>query len=247
MILLLSWRATQKPSKKSAAPPRATVTAVAAPSPKRLFKATQAPLVLRHRPRGRFVVLDFETTGLDPAYGARIIEVSAREIVNGEPQRELCTLVDPGFAVPSFITSLTGITTAMVRGAPRSAEVMSELAAFLGDSTVVAHNASFDMKFLQAESEASPGGCLCTLLLSRRLFPDRGGYSLSEISRSLGIKLLPGMHRASADTFVTTLLFEQIYGHAKERCGGRELELSALEKIQRLTKKKVEGWFEGQA
>jgi len=219
---------------------------VAAASPKRLFKASQAPLVLRHRPPGRFVVLDFETTGLDPAYGARIIEVSAREIVNGEPQRELCTLIDPGFAVPSVITSITGITTAMVRGAPRSAEVMSELAAFLANSTVVAHNASFDMKFLQAESEASPDRCLCTLLLSRRVFPDRGTYRLSDISRSLGIDIPRGMHRASADTFVTTLLFEQIYGQARERCGGRELELAALEEIQRLTKKKVESWFEGQ-
>lgn len=227
------------------APPVATATTVAKP----LFKASQAPLVLRHRPPGRFVVLDFETTGLSPDQGARIIEVSAREIVDGEPRRELCSLVDPGFPVPSFITGITGITTAMVRGAPRSPEVMSELAAFLGSATIIAHNASFDLKFLRFEgdehrSAATDYRSLCTLLLARRVFPDRGGYRLSDISRSLGISLPTGMHRASADTFVTALLFEQIYARAKDRCGGKELEAADLQEIQRLTKTKVELWFE---
>lgn len=71
-------------------------------------------------PSGRFIVLDFETTGLSPAQGARVIEVSAREVVDGHAGDEFLTFIDPGIRVPTQITQITGITTAILRGAPTS-------------------------------------------------------------------------------------------------------------------------------
>jgi DNA polymerase-3 subunit epsilon len=104
-------------------------------------------------PTGRFVVLDFETTGLSPQGGARVIEVSAREVVDGRAGEEFLTFVDPGQAVPSVITQITGITTEMLQGAPKSPGVMRELAAFIGSSPVVGHNVGFDRKFLEYEAD----------------------------------------------------------------------------------------------
>ena len=205
-------------------------------------------MILRRKPPGRFVVLDFETTGIEPTFGSRVIEVSAREVVNGEPGRELCTLIDPGFPVPSEITFMTGITTAMVRGMPASAEVMSELCGFIGVSPIVAHNANFDLKFLRHESVQVRSASkfdrnICTLLLARRMFPDHSSYKLGLISSALGIPLPKNMHRASADTFVTTLLFEKIYGHAVDLCAGENMDLSAFEALQRIEKRKVAKWL----
>ena len=80
------------------------------------------------------MVLDFETTGLCPREGARVIEVSAREVIDGQAGAEFLTFVDPGVSVPAEITMITGITTPMLRGAPKSPAVMRELVAFIGAS-----------------------------------------------------------------------------------------------------------------
>jgi len=123
------------------------------------------------------VMLDFETTGLSPGEGARVIEVSAREVIDGRPGAEFLTFVDPGLAVPAEITMITGITTPMLRGAPKSAAVMRELVAFIGASPVVGHNVGFDRKFLEHEGDEFLDGrevrTLCTLLLARRMLPGR--------------------------------------------------------------------------
>lgn len=222
------------------------------PAPRKpIVQAAQAPFVLRRHPLGRFVVLDFETTGLNPIYGARVIEVSAREIVDGQLRSELCTLVDPGSEVPQEITSITGITTAMVRGKPRSAEVIGELCGFIADAPIIAHNAGFDLKFLIHESmqhciALQSERHICTLLLARRVFPDHGSYKLGLISSALGIALPANMHRASADTYVTTLLFEKIYASAVDKSGGRFLELTTLEALQRIERRKVDKWLTAQ-
>ncbi|NCT90028.1 DEDD exonuclease domain-containing protein [Cellulomonas sp. APG4] len=99
--------------------------------------------------RVTFVVLDLETTGGTPAT-AGITEVGAVKVRGGEVLGELQTLVDPGGPVPAFIASLTGITTSMVRGAPRIEQVLPSLLEFLQGSVLVAHNASFDVGFLRA-------------------------------------------------------------------------------------------------
>jgi DNA polymerase-3 subunit epsilon len=185
---------------------------------------------------GRYVVLDFETTGLSPALGARVIEVSAREIIDGRAGQEFSTLVNPGVRVPAEVTQITGITTAMLSGAPRSFTVMHALADFIGASPVVAHNAGFDRKFLEYEAQAFLDGrqilMLCTLLLARRVFPGRPSYRLGDIVREVGINVPGQLHRASADTWVTTHLFARICADARTRCTAQHFDHDVLHRLQ---------------
>ncbi|MDD4495812.1 MAG: PHP domain-containing protein, partial [Eubacteriales bacterium] len=95
-----------------------------------------------------YVVFDIETTGLY-AERDKITEIGAVRIVNGEITQEFCSFVNPGIPIPSEITSLTGITDEMVADAPPIREVIKEFIKFAGESTLVAHNASFDISFIR--------------------------------------------------------------------------------------------------
>lgn len=196
---------------------------------------------------GRFVVLDFETTGLSPFLGARVIEVSAREIIDGRAGQEVSTLIDPGVRVPREVTQITGITTAMLSGAPKSSVVMRKLAGFIGASPVVAHNAGFDRKFLEHEAQEFLDGrqvrTLCTLLLARRVFPGRASYRLGDIVREVGINVPGQLHRASADTWVTTHLFARICADARSRCAAQRFDHDVLHRLQRVRIDAAHEWL----
>src|SRR5690606_36026425 len=97
------------------------------------------------------VVLDFETTGLSPDQGDRVIEVGAVLIENNRITDRFQSLMNPGMRINGFIENYTGITNAMLKDAPPVPEVMEEFASFLGDHHLVAHNANFDRRFLDAE------------------------------------------------------------------------------------------------
>ncbi|HSF27235.1 MAG TPA: DEDD exonuclease domain-containing protein [Actinomycetes bacterium] len=99
-------------------------------------------------PEATFVVVDLETTGGSPA-GAEITEIGAVKVRGGQVLAEFQTLVRPSLPIPPFIAVLTGITDAMVAGAPRLETVVPAFLEFLGDAVVVAHNAPFDVSFLQ--------------------------------------------------------------------------------------------------
>ena len=96
-------------------------------------------------------VIDFETTGLSPGMGDRTTEVAVVLLENGQIIDRYQSLMNAGVWIPSFIQELTGISNAMIRKAPPVAKVMKELADFVGDVPFLAHNASFDRKFLDAE------------------------------------------------------------------------------------------------
>ena len=96
-------------------------------------------------------IIDFETTGLSPNEGARATEIAAIILQGGRIVRRYQSLMNAGVRIPFFITDLTGITNEMVRNAPSSAKVMREVADFVGGLPLVAHNASFDRKFWDAE------------------------------------------------------------------------------------------------
>ena len=98
------------------------------------------------------VMIDFETTGLSPDMGDRITEVAALRIEGGRITDRFVSLINCNARIPSFITGLTGITQAMVDKAPPVAEVVPQLLDFIGSDALSAHNASFDEKFLRAES-----------------------------------------------------------------------------------------------
>lgn len=237
---------TTEPSNVTSSPVGAESMAAsptaAAANPKPIGGPTPAgaPAIFtaRHAPPDRFVVLDFETTGLSPERGARVIEVSAREFVGGRSGREILTFIDPGVPIPSDIVRLTGITNAMVRGAPRPAEVMREVAAFVGDAPIVGHNVAFDRKFLVAEARSflprQGPRTLCTLLLARRLLPGRASYKLGGLVDEIGIERPPQrLHRASADTWVTSQLFDHLCGQARRSCP-RDVDHDLLDALQRI-------------
>jgi DNA polymerase III subunit epsilon len=94
------------------------------------------------------VVLDFETTGLSPNYGDRPIEIGAVLLKNGEIIDRFQKLMNPGVLINSFIENYTGITNKMLADQPSCENVMTEFSEFIGDYNLVAHNASFDKRFL---------------------------------------------------------------------------------------------------
>lgn len=149
------------------------------------------------------VVLDFETTGLSPDCGDRAIEIGAVKIVDGQIVERFQKLMNPGFAISGFIAEYTGITNAMLRNAAPCCEVMGEFHEFLGTHNLVAHNASFDRKFLDAElsriSRSYAGSFSCSMLLARRLIQDAMNHKLETLVRHLGIQAEGAFHRALYD------------------------------------------------
>lgn len=190
------------------------------------------------------VMLDFETTGLSPAAGARITEVAALRIVEGRVVDRFVSLVNCGVQVPTFITGLTGITQAMVDRAPGASVVVPELLRFIGKDALAAHNASFDEKFLRAESarlNMTPGHVrlLCSLKLSRRLLPGMPSYRLSSLSGALGIGFNGTAHRAEADAEVSAAVLIHIGERLRSIYGVAGIDTDLLARLCRLSAAKV--------
>lgn len=194
------------------------------------------------------VMLDFETTGLSPDAGDRITEVAALRIADGRVVERYVSLVNCGVRVPSFITQLTGITQAMVDGAPPASDVVPALIDFIGADVLAAHNASFDEKFLKAEGAllghaCRHGGLVCSLKLSRRVFPGLPSYKLGELSRALGIRFNSRAHRAEADAEVAAQLLMHIGRHLGEAYGLAGVDLDLLVALNRVAAAKVEAFM----
>jgi len=155
-----------------------------------------------------YTVFDTETTGLNPSEGDQIIQIGATRCVNGRmlKQESFEQLINPGRLIPPAGIPIHGITQDMVRGKPLIAEVLPAFYAFAQDTVLVAHNAAFDMKFLQLQ-EADTGlvfsqPVLDTLLLSAVVHPNQDAHRLEAIAERFGITIL-GRHTALGDAFVT--------------------------------------------
>lgn len=190
------------------------------------------------------VMLDFETTGLSPAAGDRITEVAALRIVDGRIVDRFVSLVNCGVRVPFYITQLTGITQAMVDAAPCVSEIMPALVHFIGSDTLSAHNASFDEKFLTAESrdlglQPQYERMVCSLKLARRLFPGLPSYKLSALSGALGIRFSGSAHRAEADAEVSAKVLIHIGEHLARTYGVPHVEPQLLARVNGLSAAKV--------
>lgn len=159
-------------------------------------------------------VIDFETTGMTPAQGARATEVAIVLLEGEQVVGRFQSLMKTGVWIPPFITRLTGITNAMVNDAPPAENVMREAARFVGDAPMVAHNAAFDRKFWQAELAlaglTAPHPFACTVLLSRRIYPDAPSHSLGNITRRLGLPPAGRAHRALADAEMAAALLARM-------------------------------------
>jgi DNA polymerase-3 subunit epsilon len=194
------------------------------------------------------VMLDFETTGLSPDNGDRITEVAALRIEDGRITDRYVSLVNCGVRIPSFITGLTGITQRMVDSAPPAGEVVPQLVEFIGGDTLSAHNASFDDKFLRAESArcglaARHLGPVCSLKLARRVYPELGSYKLGTLSGSLGIRFNGTAHRAEADAEVAAQVLLHIARHLGQRYGYTEVAPELLMSVNKLAAAKVHAFL----
>ena len=194
------------------------------------------------------VMLDFETTGLSPAMGDRITEVAALRIVAGRVTERYVSLVNCNVRIPSFITQLTGISQAMVDAAPPVTQVLPELLDFIGGDTLSAHNASFDEKFLKAEAErlgqrCGHAGLLCSLKLSRRIFPGMPSYKLGLLSGQLGIRFRSAAHRAESDAEVAAELLIHIARHLDQRYALGPVAPQLLLSVNRLSAAKVPAYL----
>lgn len=175
-----------------------------------LFQMDEQGSALDDRPLSElaYTVFDTETTGLNPAGGDAIIQLGAARIVNGKLLRQETfeQLVDPGRHIPEASIPIHGISQDMVAGKPRIAQVLPVFHAYAQDTVLVAHNAAFDMRFLQLQ-EATTGiafhqPVLDTLLLSAVVHPHQESHRLEAIAERFNITIL-GRHTALGDALVT--------------------------------------------
>jgi DNA polymerase-3 subunit epsilon len=177
----------------------------------------------------REIVLDTETTGLDPFQGHRVVEIGCIELVNRIPtgQSFHCYL-NPERDVPAEAVAIHGLSTDFLKDKPFFLEVVEELIAFIGDAPLVAHNAMFDLGFLNAELERA-GKMLMpreravdTLLLARRKYPGAPNR-LDDLCARYGID---NSHRTKHGALLDAELLAEVY---LELIGARQAQLVLVE------------------
>jgi DNA polymerase-3 subunit epsilon len=174
----------------------------------------------------REIILDTETTGLDPAQGHRLVEIGAIELVNHIPSgRRYHVYIDPGRDMPAEAEAVHGLSTAFLRGKPVFSAVIEELLAFIGDAPLVMHNASFDLGFLNWELAAArrdklpPERIIDTLMLARQRHP-MGPNSLDALCKRYGVD---NSRRDKHGALLDAELLAEVY---IELIGGRQAALT---------------------
>lgn len=193
------------------------------------------------------VVLDFETSGISPDCGDRAIEIGAVKFRAGEIVDRYQSLMNPGLRISSFIESYTGITNSMVQAAPRSAEVMREFAGFIGDLPLVAHNASFDRRFLHAEFARIGLPCQqafgCSMLAARRVYPDAPNHKLETLVRYRCLQTDGTFHRALADAEMTAQLWLAMVEDLRAQYGFSAVPFVLMRNLTKVPKTQVEDYL----
>ncbi|WP_395665252.1 DNA polymerase III subunit epsilon [Methylocella sp.] len=173
----------------------------------------------------REIVLDTETTGLDPAQGHRVVEIGAVEILNAIPTGQIFHVyLDPERDMPEEAFRVHGLSGEFLAGKPVFAAALDDLLKFLGEATIVAHNAEFDMRFLNAEfarAGAPPIGperVVDTLALARRKFPGASN-SLDALCARFGID---ASRRVRHGALLDAEILADVYAELR---GGRQAAL----------------------
>ncbi|MFA6063730.1 MAG: 3'-5' exonuclease [Gallionella sp.] len=195
-------------------------------------------------------VIDFETTGMSPDMGDRATEVAVVIVEGGHIIDRYQSLMNTGAYISSFITELTGITNQMVRNAPPAAQVMSELAQFVGTIPLVAHNASFDSRFLDAEwariGHRRQQKFACSMLLARRLYPASPDHKLGTLVKHLSLPDTARHHRALADAEMTAHLWSKMDADIRQQYGLKAVSHDLMCALQKVPKAKLSAYLEKQ-
>ncbi|PFA22535.1 MULTISPECIES: 3'-5' exonuclease [Bacillus cereus group] len=182
---------------------------------------------------GDYVVIDFETTGFNP-YNDRIIQVAAVRYRNHELADQFVSFVNPERPIPSRITSLTGITNYRVSDAPTIQEVLPLFLSFLGTDTIVAHNASFDMRFLKSNVNMlrlpePKNKVIDTVFLAKKYMKHAPNHKLETLKRMLGIRL--SSHNALDDCITCAAVYQKcaaIQGEGQQKVKKETIEEDAV-------------------
>jgi DNA polymerase-3 subunit epsilon len=195
-------------------------------------------------------VIDFETTGMSPDMGDRATEVAVVIVEEGRIVDRYQSLMNTGAYISGFITELTGITNQMVRNAPPAAQVMSELAQFVARIPLVAHNASFDCRFLDAEwariGVRRQQKFACSMLLARRLYPAAPDHKLGTLVKHLSLPDTARHHRALADAEMTAHLWSKMDADIRCQYGLTAVSHELMCTLQKVPKAKLSSFLEKQ-
>ena len=192
----------------------------------------------------RQIVLDTETTGLDPLTGDRVIEVAAVELLNLLPTGEVFhSLIDPERDIPAEASRIHGFTNGDVAGKPKFADIADALLAFLGESEIIAHNAPFDFGFLDAElfrcnrQALDRSRMIDSLAMAKMRYPGMPN-NLDALCRRLGVdNSMRGNHNAILDCQLLAQVYLEMMGGKQP---GLELAAKAVPRLVTLDVEKVE-------
>ncbi|HEY0893564.1 MAG TPA: 3'-5' exonuclease [Cellvibrio sp.] len=198
-------------------------------------------------PADQLVVFDFETTGLSPDMGDRSIEIGAVLIENGKITGRFQQLMNPGVRIPLFIENLTGITNAMIKESRSNAEVMSDFHDFIAGRNLVAHNASFDERFLRAEfrriKKQYSSGIACSLLAARRIIQNAPNHQLATLAQYKNLPSDGVYHRALADAEVTAHLWLSLLAELREQHEFDELTFGFMHTLTKTPKHQLRQFY----
>lgn len=188
-------------------------------------------------------VIDFETTGMSPAQNCRATEIAVVIVRDSQIIGRYQSLMNSGSWVPPFIENLTGISNSMLRSAPSSTQVMREVADFVGDIPLVAHNAAFDQKFWDSElaliNRQRSQRFACSMLLARRLLPQAPNHKLGTLNSWAGLPNTGKAHRAMADAEMAANLTIYLSRLLREQHGITEVSHGLLCKLQKVPAGKI--------
>ncbi len=194
------------------------------------------------------VVLDFETTGLSPGAGDRAIEIGAVRVEDGEITGRFQELMNPGQRVSGFIESYTGISNAMLAQARPCEAVMRDFAEFIDGYNLVAHNASFDKRFLDAELERISldysGQFSCSMLAARRIFQQAPDHKLGTLVDFMNIPVEGVFHRALYDSEMTAKLWLAMLNDVCERYVLSVIDFRLMQKLAKTPKHAVDSFWQ---
>jgi DNA polymerase III subunit epsilon len=188
-----------------------------------------------------YIVFDFETTGLSPNQGDRAIEIAAVLVKDGVITDKFQSLMNPGKRIPAFIESYTGITNSMISRAPSNSTSMKNFSKFIGTTPLIAHNASFDKKFLDAEleliGEKSIQPVACSLRVARRIYQDAHNHKLKTLIEINHIKVSGDFHRALADAEMTAQLWMKMCTDLAQKYQLKDINFDFMNLFSRVPKK----------